>query len=220
MLMPCCRCRLLPRLPACPAVQMSEPQLEDVARWCNRYPDISVNHQVADTDDIRAGEPVSLTVALEREAEGELRPVDAPRWAALPLRLCLTRYAAGGWQCCGTLWLAVPNPRFQLSLDALPLPCSARPCRYPGRKDENWWLVVGDTSANTLLAIKRVTLQVCRRCWCSRCCTGAGAASRSLCRRLTCPPASADLCPAPISTVNPCPPASCLPPLACSARPR
>lgn len=35
--------------------------------------------QVADADDIRAGEPVSLTVALEREAEGELRPVDAPR---------------------------------------------------------------------------------------------------------------------------------------------
>ena len=32
--------------------------------------------------------------------------------------------------------------------------------RYPGRKDENWWLVVGDTSCNTLLAIKRVTLQV------------------------------------------------------------
>ncbi|EFN58670.1 hypothetical protein CHLNCDRAFT_140958 [Chlorella variabilis] len=90
-------------------MQMTEPQLEDVARWCNRYPDINVNHQVADADDIRAGEPVSLTVALEREAEGELRPVDAPR--------------------------------------------------YPGRKDENWWLVVGDTSANTLLAIKRVTLQ-------------------------------------------------------------
>ncbi len=66
--------------------------------------------QVADAEDIRAGEPVSLTVALEREAEGEVRPVDAPR--------------------------------------------------FPGRKDENWWLVVGDTANNTLLAIKRVTLQV------------------------------------------------------------
>ncbi len=32
-------------------------------------------------------------------------------------------------------------------------------CRYPGRKDENWWLVVGDSKANTLLAIKRVALQ-------------------------------------------------------------
>lgn len=34
--------------------------------------------------------------------------------------------------------------------------------RYPGRKDENWWLVVGDTASNSLLAIKRVTLQVRR----------------------------------------------------------
>lgn len=28
------------------AAQMSEPQLEDVARWCNRYPDISVSYEV------------------------------------------------------------------------------------------------------------------------------------------------------------------------------
>ena len=148
---------------------MSEPQLEDVARWCNRYPDISVNHQVADTDDIRAGEPVSLTVALEREAEGELRPVDATSWAALPLRLCLTRYAAGGWQCCGILWLAVLNTRFQLSIDALPLPCSARPCRYLHRgariRTGGWWW-----------ATPRPT-----RCWpssASRCrCVGAAIAA-------------------------------------------
>ncbi|PSC69011.1 U5 small nuclear ribonucleo 200 kDa helicase-like [Micractinium conductrix] len=90
-------------------LQMSEQQLEDVARWCNRYPDINVAHQLADADNVRAGEPVSLTVQLEREGEGEPRPVDAPR--------------------------------------------------YPGRKDENWWLVVGDTAGNGLLAIKRVTLQ-------------------------------------------------------------
>ena len=45
----------------------------------------------------------------EREGEGEVRPVDAPR--------------------------------------------------FPGRKDENWWLVVGDPSANALLAIKRIALQ-------------------------------------------------------------
>jgi pre-mRNA-splicing helicase BRR2 len=31
--------------------------------------------------------------------------------------------------------------------------------RFPGRRDEAWWLVVGDTRANTLLAIKRVVLQ-------------------------------------------------------------
>ena len=32
-------------------------------------------------------------------------------------------------------------------------------CRYPTRKEEQWWLVVGDPKANSLLAIKRITLQ-------------------------------------------------------------
>ena len=32
-------------------------------------------------------------------------------------------------------------------------------CRYPARKEEQWWLVVGDPKANSLLAIKRVSLQ-------------------------------------------------------------
>ena len=30
---------------------------------------------------------------------------------------------------------------------------------YPGRRDENWWLVVGHVEKNQLLAIKRVSLQ-------------------------------------------------------------
>ena len=30
---------------------------------------------------------------------------------------------------------------------------------FPARKDENWWLVVGDKASNSLLAIKRVALQ-------------------------------------------------------------
>ena len=31
---------------------------------------------------------------------------------------------------------------------------------YPKRKDEGWWLVVGDTKKNALVSIKRVPLQV------------------------------------------------------------
>eukprot|EP00887_Chlorella_sp_A99_P002917 scaffold6.g2917.t1 len=93
-------------------LQLSEPQLEDVARWCNRFPDISVSYELAGGPGVMAGEPVSLAVALERDGGGEEGgpgPVDAPH--------------------------------------------------YPGRKDENWWLVVGDPAGNGLLAIKRVALQ-------------------------------------------------------------
>jgi hypothetical protein len=96
---------------------LSEPALADVARWANRYPDVSLSHELATPpEELRAGEPVSLVVSLEREGLGEgaeLRPVDAPR--------------------------------------------------FPGRKGEAWWLVVGDPSTNALLAIKRVTLQA--SCW-------------------------------------------------------
>lgn len=90
-------------------LQMSEVQLSDVARFCNRYPDIQMTHAVAAADAITEGEPVTVEVTLERAGlEGELSPVDASR--------------------------------------------------FPGRREENWWLVVGEQSTNSLLAIKRVKL--------------------------------------------------------------
>lgn len=88
---------------------MSDGQLEDVARVCNRYPDIQLNYEVTSGTSVAAGDAVALQVDLQREQAGDLRPVDAPR--------------------------------------------------YLGRKEEQWWLVVGDPKANSLLAIKRVSLQ-------------------------------------------------------------
>ena len=90
-------------------LQFGESQLEVANAWLARYPDIGVSYEIAEPGSIQAGEPVTLTVSLEREGEGDVRPVDAPK--------------------------------------------------FPGRKDENWWLVVGDPGSNALLAIKRIGLQ-------------------------------------------------------------
>ncbi|XP_062161026.1 DExH-box ATP-dependent RNA helicase DExH12-like [Alnus glutinosa] len=92
-------------------LQMSDEQLLDIARFCNRFPNIDMTYEVLDSDKARAGRDMMLQVTLERDLEGrtEVGPVDAPR--------------------------------------------------YPKAKEEGWWLVVGDTKTNQLLAIKRVSLQ-------------------------------------------------------------
>jgi pre-mRNA-splicing helicase BRR2 len=92
-------------------LQMTRPQVMDVARFCNRYPSIEVEFEVDESDDIHAGGQVTVVVKLERDDEdgGQLGPVIAPH--------------------------------------------------FPVRKMEGWWLVVGEPTANGLLAIKRVPLQ-------------------------------------------------------------
>ena len=62
-------------------LQMSDPQLADVARVCNRYPDIEVNFDVSGGETVTAGEPVQINVFMERSLpEGQdLAPVHCPR---------------------------------------------------------------------------------------------------------------------------------------------
>eukprot|EP01018_Ginkgo_biloba_P013775 Gb_27895 [translate_table: standard] len=63
-------------------LQMTDAQLLDIARFCNRFPNIDLAYDVIESDDVRAGENVTLQVTLERDLEGrqELGPVDAPRF--------------------------------------------------------------------------------------------------------------------------------------------
>jgi len=91
---------------------LTTAQLADVARVCNRYPNIDLSFEVEDADEIVAGESVTVVVTLQRDAEGEARvpKVHAPR--------------------------------------------------FPKSKEEGWWLVVGDPASNSLLCIKRITLQL------------------------------------------------------------
>ncbi|CAJ2656231.1 unnamed protein product [Trifolium pratense] len=92
-------------------LSMPDSQLLDIARFCNRFPNIDLSYEVLHNDTIRTGEDVTICVTLERDIDGktEVGPVDAPR--------------------------------------------------YPKAKEEGWWIVVGDTKTNLLLAIKRVSLQ-------------------------------------------------------------
>ena len=83
-------------------------QMADVARFCNRYPNIELEYSVVNKDNLKSGQPVLIKVNLEREDE-VTGPVIAPF--------------------------------------------------FPTKREEGWWVVVGDPKANTLLSIKRLTLQ-------------------------------------------------------------
>ncbi|XP_048127007.1 DExH-box ATP-dependent RNA helicase DExH12-like [Rhodamnia argentea] len=62
-------------------LQMSDSQLLDIARFCNRFPNINLTYEVLNDDSVGAGDDITLQVTLERDMEGrtEVGPVDAPR---------------------------------------------------------------------------------------------------------------------------------------------
>ncbi|KAK3396484.1 Sec63 Brl domain-containing protein [Sordaria brevicollis] len=91
---------------------LSQAQLAQAAEFTNtKYPDVSLEFEVEDEQNIRANEPAYLKIAIEREVD--------------------------------------EDDEFDPTVHA-PF--------YPGKKTENWWLVVGEESSKTLLAIKRVTI--------------------------------------------------------------
>ncbi|KAG5281442.1 hypothetical protein AALO_G00072250 [Alosa alosa] len=89
-------------------LQLSDGQMADVARFCNRYPNIELSYEVADKDIVKSGGPVLVLVQLEREEE-VTGPVIAPF--------------------------------------------------FPQKREEGWWVVIGDPKSNSLISIKRLTLQ-------------------------------------------------------------
>ncbi|PQQ13425.1 DExH-box ATP-dependent RNA helicase DExH12-like [Prunus yedoensis var. nudiflora] len=95
-------------------LEMSDTQMVDVERFCNRFPEIGLECEVVECGSAKPGEDerITLQVTLRRELDGgrtEVGPVDA--------------------------------------------------LRYPKTKEEGWWLVVGDTKTDSVLAIKKVCLQ-------------------------------------------------------------
>jgi pre-mRNA-splicing helicase BRR2 len=94
------------------AMGLSNGQLADAARFTNeRYPNVELNFELEDPDNVVSGAASILNVSVEREIEEDEEPN-----------------------------LTVHAPF------------------YPAEKTENWWLVVGEESTKSLLAIKRVTI--------------------------------------------------------------
>merc|ERR1711893_405980 len=89
-------------------LNMTDMQMADVARFCNRYPNIELAYEVLDKDNLASGQSVNIEVKLEREDE-VTGPVIAPF--------------------------------------------------FPTKREEGWWVIIGDPKNNSLLSIKRLTLQ-------------------------------------------------------------
>lgn len=58
-------------------LQLDDGEMADVARFCNRYPNIELSYEVSNKNRISAGSSVNVTVNLEREDE-VIGPVIAP----------------------------------------------------------------------------------------------------------------------------------------------
>jgi len=87
---------------------MTQNEMADVARFCNRYPNIELEYNVLNKEKLSSGSPVKIEVRLEREDE-VTGPVIAPF--------------------------------------------------FPTKREEGWWVIIGDPKSNSLLSIKRLTLQ-------------------------------------------------------------
>ena len=68
-------------------LQLSDAQMTDVARFCNRYPNIELSYEVQNKDRVRSGSSVNVVVSLEREDE-VTGPVVAPFFP----QVCVTVY--------------------------------------------------------------------------------------------------------------------------------
>ncbi|KRX42392.1 U5 small nuclear ribonucleoprotein helicase [Trichinella nativa] len=89
-------------------LKLNQTEMSDVAKFCNRYPNIELSFEVENRDSIISGQPVKICCNLEREDE-----------------------AVG----------SVLAPFF------------------PKKKEESWWLLVGQPKQNLLTSIKRISLQ-------------------------------------------------------------
>jgi len=60
---------------------LSDAKMGQIAAVCNKYPNVTLEYEVVDKDEVGAGEQVQLVVKLERENEGDVGgAVHAPHY--------------------------------------------------------------------------------------------------------------------------------------------
>jgi pre-mRNA-splicing helicase BRR2 len=109
---------------------LNSQQLAQAAEFTNtKYPNLDLDFSLQDPDNITANAPAYLNVRIEREMDDDDEEGGD------------TKMEGDGVQ------RAKKEPDTTVHAPF-----------YPTRKIENWWLVIGDQKAGTLLAIKRITV--------------------------------------------------------------
>ncbi|RWS27216.1 U5 small nuclear ribonucleoprotein 200 kDa helicase-like protein, partial [Leptotrombidium deliense] len=107
-------------------LQLDDAKMADVARFCNKYPNIELTYEVLDKQKIESGSSVNVVVQLEREDE-VVGPVIAPFFPQVS--------------------------SFSISVFLKEI------LMFTQKREEGWWVVVGEPKTSSLISIKRLTLQ-------------------------------------------------------------
>jgi len=115
-------------------LRMDQAKMNDVAQFCNRYPNVELAFDVLNKDELEEDGVVHLVVQLERDDDPA--PVIAPFFPTV--NFCFNSEFSN-------------NFHHSSNLCASFFP-------YQQKREEAWWLVVGDSKTNSLISIKRVPL--------------------------------------------------------------
>ncbi|KAJ3296866.1 DEIH-box ATPase [Rhizoclosmatium sp. JEL0117] len=122
---------------------LTKRDMAEVATFANRYPNVELAFEVITGEDtdvegvkrVKKGESVIVNVRLDRVSDEDEDEEDDE----------------DSMEVDGKSKAKPPKPAVDVGPVIAPF--------FPGKKDEGWWVVIGQKSSNALLAIKRTTLQ-------------------------------------------------------------
>lgn len=121
---------------------LNNQQLAQAANFTNtKFPNLDLEFSLQDPESITANAPAYLNIRIERDIDDDNDDENA------------TNKHPQGDDTNGTLSTSTRSSSKKEEPDT-----TVHAPFYPSRKLENWWLVIGDPKAATLLAIKRITV--------------------------------------------------------------